>query len=105
MSRIDLEMALQSLISSDMVRPLSWPCAVYPEFVLSIGYSGGYLDLKYGELRVMSLFSKDEAKLQTEMSRAFQFLYVQKCSDIKSNNLSHWNMSRIISMTGDFLLK
>lgn len=28
-----------------------------------------------------------------------------KCPDIKSSNLSHWNMSRIIYITGDFFLK
>jgi len=66
MNHIDLEMTLQSFISSEMARPLSWPCAVYPEFVLSVGYSDGFLDLKYRDLGVMSLFSKDEAKPQTE---------------------------------------
>lgn len=74
--------------------------------MLSVGYSDGFLDLKYGELGLLSLFSKDEAKPQTERgSLAFQFLYVQKCSDIKSNNLSHWNINRIISMTGDCFSK
>ena len=66
MSHIDLEMTLQSVISSEMIRPLSWPCTVYPEFVLSVGYSDGFPDWKNGELGVMSLFSKDEAKPQTE---------------------------------------
>lgn len=71
--------------------------------MLSVGYSDGFLDLKCGELGLLSLFSKDEAKPQTERgSLAFQFLYVQKCSDVKSNNVSHWNTSRIVSMTKDF---
>lgn len=49
-----------------MVRPLSWPCAVCPEFLLSVGYTDEFLDLKYGELGVVSLFSKNVTKSQTE---------------------------------------
>lgn len=49
-----------------MVKTLSWPCAAYPEFVLSVGYSDGFLHRKLRELGVMSLFSKDEVKPQTE---------------------------------------
>lgn len=67
MSCIDLEMTLQPFISSEIIRSLSWPCTVYPEFVLPVGYYDGFLDLKYGELGVMSLFRKDETKPQTEV--------------------------------------
>lgn len=65
-SHIDLKIILQPFTSSEMVKTLSWPCAAYPEFVLSAGYSDGFLHRKLRELGVMSLFSKDEVKPQTE---------------------------------------
>lgn len=49
-----------------MAIPLSRARALYPEFLLSVGYSDEFLALKYGELGVMSVFSKNVTKSQTE---------------------------------------
>lgn len=49
------------------------PCAAYPEFALSVGYSDGFLHQKHGELRVTCLFSKDEVKPQAETGWIWHF--------------------------------
>lgn len=103
-SLIDLKIILQPFISSEMVKTLSWPRAAYPEFALSVGYNDGFLHQKRGELElcVSSVKMRLSHKLKPDGSGISVSL---KCSDIKSNNLSHWNMSRIISMTRFFFLK
>lgn len=68
-SHIDLKIVLQPFISSEMVKTVSWPCAAYPEFALSVGL----LHQKHGELGIMSLFSKDQVKPQTETGRIWYF--------------------------------
>lgn len=65
-SPVGLKIILQHFISSGMVKTPFWPRAAYLEFALFVWYSDGFLHQKHRELGVMSLFSKDEVKPQTE---------------------------------------